>query len=224
MAYVAGVTQTLELVPSVLLLPQRPTVLAAKQAAEVSILSNGRMRVVVGIGWNEHEYAVLGANFHNRGRRLEEQIEVMKALWTQPMVTYKGRWHDLDQICINPLRPKPIPLWMGGGAEDRLLRRYAKYADGWMPLLVPSVDPVDATNRLQAILKEEGRDPSSFGLDMRVNAGDGEAKDWVERARQLQSMGADHLVINAGFGGNLTPAQALQRITDARKAIAAELG
>src|SRR5690606_11390851 len=131
-AYLAGVTQRLELTPSVLLLPQRPTVLAAKQCAEVSILSQGRLRVVVGIGWNHLEYAALGADFRNRGKRLEEQVQVMKALWTQERVDFDGRWHKLSGINLNPLPSQPIPLWFGGGAEEPLLRRYARYGDGWL--------------------------------------------------------------------------------------------
>jgi probable F420-dependent oxidoreductase len=226
LAFIAGVTERLELVPSVLLLPQRPTVLAAKQAAEIAILSKGRLRLPLGIGWNYLEYDVLGADFHNRGRRLEEQIEVMKLLWTQPLVTFKGRWHDLDQVCLNPLPGGPIPIWIGGGAEDRLLQRYVRYADGWMPLLMPSVDVEDAIRRLRGHLAAAGRDPASFGLDVRLGVGSGSAADWVAGARRWQSLGATHIVINAGGPGAppRSPAEALKLASEARKPIAEAVG
>jgi probable F420-dependent oxidoreductase len=221
--FAAAVTERLELVPSVLLLPQRPTVLAAKQVAEIAMLSNGRLRVVVGIGWNSVEYGALGADFHNRGRRLEEQIEVMKLLWTQPLVTYEGRWHHLDRIGLNPLPDKPIPLWIGGGAEDRLLRRYARYADGWMPLLMPSVDASSAVDRLRDCLREAGRDPANFGLDVRLNVASGEPADWVQGARRWQSIGATHLVLQGNAPGR-TPMQVVEVISRARRVIAEEIG
>jgi len=222
-AFIAGVTQRLEMTPSVLLLPQRPTVLAAKQCAEVSILSGGRLRVVVGIGWNHVEYASLGANFHNRGKRLEEQIEVMQALWSSPRVDYQGRWHRLAGININPLPPQPIPLWIGGGAEEPLLRRYAKYADGWLPLLRPGVDAGEAMEKLRGYLQDEGREPADFGLDARVNVEGTSPADWVASAKRWQSMGATHLAM-MGAAAGLTPMENLARFTEALKVVEGEIG
>jgi probable F420-dependent oxidoreductase len=221
-SFIAGVTQRLELAPSVLLLPQRPTVLAAKQCAEVQILSGGRLRVVVGVGWNHIEYAALGTNFKNRGRRLEEQIEVMKALWTQGRVDFKGRYHELAGINLNPLPDQPIPLWMGGGAEDNLLRRYAKYADGWMPLVVPGTDVPAAVERLRGFLKEEGRDPASFGLDVRVNIENATPDEWVAAATRWQDLGATNVSIT-GAVGDRTPMENLARFGEALKVVSAEV-
>ncbi|MGE3983564.1 MAG: LLM class F420-dependent oxidoreductase [Dehalococcoidia bacterium] len=222
-AFVAGVTTRLELAPSVLLLPQRPTVLAAKQCAEVQILSGGRLRVVVGIGWNHVEYASLGANFHNRGRRLEEQIEVMKALWTAERVDYNGRYHKLAGINLNPLPDKAPPLWMGGGAEDKLLRRYAKYADGWLPLVVPGTDVPAAVERLRGFLAEEGRDPASFGLDVRVNIENATPEEWVASAKRWRDLGATNIAI-MGAPGDRTPMENLARFTEALQVIRADVG
>ena len=222
-AFVAGVTERLELTPSVLLLPQRPTVLAAKQCAEVQILSRGRLRVVVGIGWNHIEYAALGGNFNNRGRRLEEQIEVMRALWTSERVDFDGRWHKLAGINLNPLPDKAIPLWIGGGAEDNLLRRYARFADGWLPLVVPGTDIPAAVEKLRSFLKEEGRDPASFGLDVRVNVEGTSAEEWVASARRWQDIGATNIAI-MGAAPNKTPMENLQHFSQALKVIEGEIG
>ena len=135
--YLAGVTRRLELVTAVIILPQRQTALVAKQAATVDVLSGGRLRLGVGIGWNDVEYEALGENFHDRGRRSEEQIEVMRALWTNELVTYEGRWHRITDAGINPLPvQRPIPVWLGGGA-DPVLRRVARMADGWFPQVRP---------------------------------------------------------------------------------------
>jgi probable F420-dependent oxidoreductase len=221
--FVAGVTQRIELTPSVLLLPQRPTVLAAKQCSEVQILSGGRLRVVVGIGWNNHEYASLGANFHNRGKRLEEQIEVMRALWTQERVDFDGRWHKLSGINLNPLPDKAPPLWIGGGAEDNLLRRYAKYADGWLPLVVAGTDVPAAFEKLQGFLKDEGRDPATFGLDVRVNIENTTPQEWVAAAKRWKDVGATNIAV-MGAAGDRTAMENLARFSEALKVIRAEGG
>ncbi|HLE81312.1 MAG TPA: LLM class F420-dependent oxidoreductase, partial [Dehalococcoidia bacterium] len=121
--YLAALTQRLELVTSIIILPQRQTALVAKQAAEIDVLAQGRFRFGVGIGWNQVEYEALGEDFHNRGRRMEEQIAVLRALWTQEVVTFEGKWHRITEAGINPLPvQRPIPIWMGGGAEPVLQR------------------------------------------------------------------------------------------------------
>src|SRR4029453_17668221 len=129
--YLAAVTERVELVTGILILPQRQTALVAKQAAVVDVLSRGRLRLGIGIGWNFVEYEALGENFKNRGRRSEEQIEVLRALWTKELVTFTGRWHKITDAGINPLPvQRPIPIWLGGGAEQ-VLRRIARLGDGW---------------------------------------------------------------------------------------------
>ncbi|MDP7415205.1 MAG: LLM class F420-dependent oxidoreductase, partial [SAR202 cluster bacterium] len=117
--YLAGVTETIGLVTAVIILPQRQTALVAKQAAEVDVLSGGRLRLGIGTGWNQVEYEALGENFHNRGRRSEEQIKLMRQLWTNELVTFDGRWHKVTDAGINPLPvQRPIPVWLGGSADQ----------------------------------------------------------------------------------------------------------
>ena len=205
-AFLAGVTRRLELVTSVLVLPQRQTALVAKQAAEVDLLSGGRLRLVVGVGWNFAEYASLGAEFGSRGRRLEEQLLVIRRLWTEPLVSFEGRFHLLDRVAIAPRPARALPIWIGGGVGDVLLRRLARLADGWMPLLPVGDDPEAAVGRLRAVLKEEGRDPGSFGLDARLRATGGPA-DWVAGARRWQALGATHVCLNAVVKGTAPMAQ-----------------
>src|SRR5262245_43758423 len=178
-SHLAGVTTRLEFVTSVLVLPQRSTPLVAKQAAEVDMLSGGRLRLAVGVGWNFAEYESLNADFQNRGRRLEAQILVLRRLWTEPLVSFQGRWHALDRIAITPRPRRPLPIWIGGGSDDRLLRRVARLADGWMPLLPPTVDAANAVARLRTFLGEQGRDFASFGLDVRIRAAGGGSSDWI---------------------------------------------
>jgi len=198
-AHLAGITSRLEFVTSVLVLPQRSTPLVAKQAAEVDLLSGGRLRLAVGVGWNFAEYASLDADFDTRNRRIEEQIVVLRKLWTEPLVTFKGRWHDLDRVAITPRPARPLPIWIGGGAGEHVLRRVARLADGWMPLLQSGEDPEKAMARLRALLVEAGRDPGSFGLDARIR-GTGGPADWVAAARRWQALGATHLCLSAGRG------------------------
>ena len=198
-SHLAGVTTRLEFVTSVLVLPQRSAPLVAKQAAEIDLLSGGRLRLAVGVGWNFAEYASLNADFETRNRRLEEQIVVLRKLWTEPLVTFKGRWHDFDRIAITPRPSRPLPIWMGGGTSEHVLRRVARLADGWMPLLQPTEDPEKAMARLRALLLDAGRDPGSFGLDARIRATGGPT-DWVAAAQRWRVLGATHLCLNAGRG------------------------
>ena len=136
--YLAAITQRIELVTGIIILPQRQTALVAKQAAEVDVLSGGRLRLGVGIGWNDVEYEALGENFHNRGRRSEEQVELLRELWTKEAVTFEGRWHRVTAAGINPLPvQRPIPLWFGSGPTDAALQRIARLGDGWFPQFRP---------------------------------------------------------------------------------------
>src|SRR6266404_7156909 len=138
--YIAALTQRLELGTAVLVLGQRQTALVAKQAAEVDVLSGGRLRLGIGIGWNHVEYEALGENFHNRGRRSEEQIAVLRALWTQDVVDFHGRWHHIRHAGLNPLPiQRPIPLWLGGGRPggEAVIERIGRLADGWFPQFAP---------------------------------------------------------------------------------------
>jgi probable F420-dependent oxidoreductase len=186
-SHLAAVTTRLEFVTSVLLLPQRETALAAKQIATIDLLSGGRLRIAVGVGWNRVEYESLGYDFTNRTKRLEEQIDVLRKLWTERLVTFHGRYHDLDRVGINPLPSRSIPILIGSGAAEPTLRRVVRKADGWMPLLLPGLDKEDVATgveRLRRIAAEEGRDPASLAIHGRVYLGDGWQRE-VERALKL---------------------------------------
>ena len=144
-----ALTERIELVTGVIVLPQRQTALVAKQAAEVDVLSGGRLRLGVGVGWNDVEYEALGKNFHDRGRRIEEQIALLRALWTEPVVDFEGRWHRVPDAGINPLPvQRPIPVWIGGQAEP-VLRRIGVMGDGWFPQMLPDTHAAEMLDRLR---------------------------------------------------------------------------
>lgn len=195
-AYLAALTQHLELVTGVLILPQRQTVLVAKQAAQLDLLSGGRLRLGVGIGWNEVEYQALNEDFHTRGARSEEQIAVLRALWTAPVVTFNGQWHHIPEAGINPLPvQRPIPIWIGGDAEP-VLNRIARIGDGWFPQSAPDEATRAQIERLHGYLREAGRAPESLGIEAHLNlrrVPEGERRRFVEGWRRL---GATHLTIN----------------------------
>ena len=204
-SHLAALTSTLELVTSVLVLPQRQTTVVAKQVATLDLLSAGRVRLAVGVGWNWAEYESLGADFDARTDVLDEQIDVLRALWTEPLVTFSGRHHDLDRVGINPLPARPIPILMGTKASSAALRRVVRKADGWMPLLLPGIDPVDlatGVGRLRQIATDEGRDPETLPIHGRVYLGDG----WQREVEQAAQLGFSHLsvgvdrIANPGLG------------------------
>ena len=206
--YMAAITKTLELVTAILILGQRQTALVAKQAAEVDVLSGGRLRLGVGIGWNHVEYEALGQNFHNRGRRTEEQIPLLRALWTQDVVNFKGRWNHVTDAGINPLPvQRPIPIWMGAGGRlspvppERVLRRVARLADGWFPQFSPDEAGRETITRVREYAREEGRGPSVIGMEARINIADGNPEFWVERAKAWEELGATHISVNTMRAG-----------------------
>src|SRR3990170_5022455 len=135
-AYLSGFTKRLTFRTSILIVPLYPTALLAKQAADLAIVSGGRFELGVGISWNELEYKSLGQDIHTRGRRLAEQMVLLKRMWTEPYVTFHGRFHDVDGVGLNQL-PPPITLWVGSTTQERPFRRAARLADGWLPLVDP---------------------------------------------------------------------------------------
>ena len=205
LGYIAGITRRIDLATGIMILPQRQTALMAKEAAEVDVLSGGRLRLGVGIGWNALEYEALGEEFHNRGRRMEEQVEVMRLLWTQELVDFQGRWHKISHTGINPLPvQRPIPLWMGGGA-DVVVRRIARMADGWV---LPSFSHEGAQEKMQQVrtyAAEFGRDPSSISIEGRMKYGPGKKeKDWVETVDIWRKLEVDELLVSL-TGAGLKP-------------------
>lgn len=211
-SFMAGFVKLLEFATGVLILPQRQTALVAKQAATLDILCGGRLRLGVGLGWNHVEYAALGMDFGTRGRRIEEQIEVLRLLWTQPLVTYQGRWHTIPDAGLDPLpAQRPIPIWMGGTAEAAI-RRIARLADGWMINIRSVEDARPAVELLYHSLEEAGRDRSSFGLEPRMAYGDGNPDTWERTIQGWADLGATHLSINTMGLGFSSPAEHLSAI------------
>ena len=219
--YMAALTQRLEFVTNILILPQRQTVLVAKQAAEVDVLSGGRLRLGVAVGWNDVEYEALGEDFHNRGRRIVEQIQVLRALWTQEVVDFTGKWHRIDHAGINPLPvQRPIPLWMGG-MNEAVMRRVAKYADGWFPQFRPgdAITPPEAISTIHEYLVEAGRQPSDLGIEARVNFANSTPDDWRKAVEMWQGLGAGYIGVNTMGAGFTTPQQHIEAIRTFKDAV-----
>jgi probable F420-dependent oxidoreductase len=200
--FLAGICPTLEFATGIVILPQRQTVLVAKQAAEVDILSGGKLRLGVGIGWNDVEYEALGEQFNNRGRRIEEQIDLLRRLWTEPSLTYEGTFHHVTGAGIAPLPiQQPIPLWMGGGAGPALAR-VGRLADGWFSNAKPGPQLDEALTTIRDAAREAGRDPSDIGVEGRIMVGDRDQDRIVKEFEEWQSLGASHVSFNT-MGANL---------------------
>src|SRR5437667_4819445 len=199
--YLAALTH-LEFVPAVIILPQRQTALVAKQAAEVDVLTAGKLRLGIGVGWNPVEYEALGMNFQARGHVVEEQIEVMRLLWSQEVVSYNGQYHTVTEAGLNPLPiRRSIPIWLGGSA-DVLLRRVARIGDGWFPQGQPDDHMRRLLERLISYITEAGRDPGAVGIEARVNPSEGNLDEWVRQTEGWPALGATHISLNtmgAGF-------------------------
>ncbi|GMR09215.1 MAG: hypothetical protein BMS9Abin28_0033 [Anaerolineae bacterium] len=196
LSYWAGVTERISFLTGVLILPQRQTVLAAKQAATLDVLSGGRLRLGVGNGWNEPEYYALGKNFHNRGRRIEEQIELMRILWTERLVNFSGQWEAVEDAGMNPLPiQQPIPIWFGGHA-DPVVRRAAQMGDGWIPTYRTAEDAKPHLDKLREYLDEAGRSFSDFGIEARLHYRGGDPKRLGKAMQDWQEAGATHIGLN----------------------------
>jgi probable F420-dependent oxidoreductase len=200
--FLAGVTEKIGFVTGVLILPQRQTALVAKQAASLDVLSGGRLRLGVGIGWNEVEYTSLNESFRSRGARSEEQVEILRRLWAEPLVDFKGRWHTIPDAGINPLPVQEhIPIWFGGHAEP-VLRRLARLGDGWMPNYRTAAEARPALDLIDRFCAELGRSRSEVGLEPRISYGAGDPQTWEASLNEWQAAGATHLTFNtmgAGF-------------------------
>jgi probable F420-dependent oxidoreductase len=216
-AYLAAITQRVELVSGVIILPQRQTALVAKQAAEVDVLSGGRLRLGIGVGWNAVEYQALGEDFGARGARSEEQMAVLRALWTQPTVTFHGRWHQIEDAGIKPLPvQRPIPIWIGGAAEATL-RRAGRLGDGWFPQQPPDERAAGMLERLRRYTREAGREESAVGIEARLSVGQVSADQWASYAAAWKALGATHLgvnTMNAGLSSHRDHIDMLKRVME----------
>ena len=215
--FLAAATTHLELVTGILILPQRQTALVAKQTAAVDVLSGGRLRLGIGIGWNYVEYDALGKNFRTRGRQVEEQIEVLRKLWTQPLVTHQTDDHNIDNAGILPLPvQQPIPIWFGGVAEP-VLERAARLGDGWMPAgRLPDDEMRGHLERLHGYLSDNGRNPQSFGIDPWISILDLSQDVWRQRVEAWRELGASHVAIDTMRAGFKTPQEHMHAIRSFR--------
>jgi probable F420-dependent oxidoreductase len=218
--YMAAVTERVELVPGVIILPQRQTALVAKQAAAVDVLSGGRLRLGIGVGWNAVEYQALGEDFGNRGRRSEEQIALLRALFAEPVVTFNGRWHTVDNAGINPLPVRrSIPIWIGGYAEETL-RRIGQIGDGWLVFRAPDDALRAQVERIRGYAEEAGRDPHAIGLEGQLSLARVPRERWESYAEAWRALGAQYMTVNTMGMGFTTPQQHL----DALREVAGILG
>ena len=196
--YLAAFTKHLELTTNIIILGQRQTALVAKQAAQVDILTGGRLSLGIGTGWNAVEYEALGENFHDRGIRSEEQIEVLRALWTSESIDYTGRWHRIHHAGLRPLPvQKPIPIWFGGNA-DKVLRRTAKIGDGWFPQYTPrdresSYTTAQAIATLKEYTLQTCRDWNEIGIEGRVTVDINKPDEWKYHVQAWEELGATHV-------------------------------
>ena len=217
--YLAALTSRIELVTAVIILPQRQTALLAKQAAQVDVLSGGRLRLGVGIGWNDVEYEALNENFHDRGKRSEEQVELLRALWTNEIVDFEGRWHSIPGAGIKPLPvQRPIPIWFGGGRSDGVLRRIARMGDGWFPQLQADEQGRERMAAFCSFVAEAGRSQDDVGVDARVAVSRGGIDGALRESEAWQEMGATHVSFNtlrAGFTSADEHIDALRRFKEA---------
>lgn len=228
-SFMAAATTTIGFFTGILILPQRQTALVAKQAACLDVLSNGRLRLGVGTGWNWVEYEALGVNFEERGKRYPEQVEVLRELWTKRTVSFKGEYHRIDDAGLLPLPiQQPIPIWMGGGsdrpnwettAKDSVIRRIARLADGWLPLWEPGDRARELLDKFHGYCREYGRDPAKVGLEGRLNAHDSNQADWPQGIAAWRELDTSHLAINTMGDGLRGAEQHLRRLEAFRAAL-----
>jgi probable F420-dependent oxidoreductase len=205
--FLAAATRRVELVTGILILPQRQTALVAKQAAAVDVLSGGRLRLGVGVGWNAVEFEALGERFTDRGKRIEEQIDVLRALWAKDLVTVQGQWHRISDAGLNPLPARSIPIWMGGESEP-VVRRAARLADGWMPHFRPGPEAQAVVDGLHGLIREAGRDPARFGIEGRLTLAQVPPERRADELAAWRAMrGITHLCVHTVGLGLKTPGE-----------------
>ena len=193
-AFIAAVTKNLDMITTVMILPQRQTVLVAKQAAELAILSNNRFKLGIGVGWNAVEYDGLNENFKNRGKRQAEQVELMRLLWESEVLEYKGDYHHIDKASLNPRPSKNVPIWFGGGAPQ-LIERCADLGDGWIPLMGPNEAARNTLEEIRAKREAKGLDWNNFGVQAQAQYAGGDPDRWNKHAEKWRDLGASHLAV-----------------------------
>jgi probable F420-dependent oxidoreductase len=220
--FMAAVTSAIEFVTGILILPQRQTALVAKQAAELDILSGGRLRLGIGLGWNDVEYEALGEDFHNRGRRIEEQVQLLRRLWTEPLVDLEGKWHRVTRAGLNPMPvQRPIPLIMGG-LSDVVLERAARIADGWFPIIRNPEGEAALPGQIE-FLRERvasyGRDAKAFEIRVQAGFTSTTPDQWAAEVKKYQAMGVDYLCFSTMGTGLETPRDHIEALRKYRDAL-----
>jgi probable F420-dependent oxidoreductase len=224
-SFMASITSRIRFQTAVLILAQRPAVLVAKQAAELDVLSGGRAELGIGIGWNELEFTALHQNFRDRGRRVEEQIEVMRKLWTEELVTFRGEWHEVTDAGLAPMPvQRPIPLWIGAFAKPAVARA-GRLADGW--LLKPQLLPADdETHELLGVYREAaasvGRDASTLGLGATLHLNNRGVNAWVDEVGAWNELGATQITVRTSTADYSELQQHLDIFQQFREAVAAQ--
>jgi probable F420-dependent oxidoreductase len=195
LGFLAATTKRIRLSSGVLIAPQRQTGLIAKQAAEVDLLSGGRLRLGIGVGWNHVEYEALGENWKTRGARQAEQVEVLRQLWSQDLVTFKGRFHALREVgIVPPPVQRPIPIWFGG-ISDAVVLRAARLGDGWMPIMPPDEKAEQKLALLRQEMKAHARDPRKFGIEGWLRMNEPDPQRWAAAADGWRKLGADMVML-----------------------------
>lgn len=219
LGHLAALT-SLELWTGVLILPQRQAVLVAKQAAEVDLLCGGKLRLGVGIGWNGVEYEALGEDFSNRGRRYEEQIALLRQLWTERVVTFRGDYHTVDSAGLAPMPvQRPIPIWMGGLPNARVLERIGRLGDGWISLTPPGRGLEEGWEAVRAAASAVGRPDGAVGLQGTIQPGADASTERIRRqAARWEAVGATHLSVS-GLGAGRSPSEHVAFVRAAAEAL-----
>jgi probable F420-dependent oxidoreductase len=216
-AFIAAVTHRVEMMSTVMILPQRQAALVAKQAAQVAILSDNRFRLGIGTGWNRIEYEALGVPFGGRGKRQEEQVDLLRRLWTEDSLTFEGAYHRVDAASINPRPSRTIPIWFGGSAPA-LLERCARLGDGWIPLMGANDAARAAIETIRTHREAAGKSMAGFGIQAQAQYRGGTPERWLAHAGAWRELGATHIALathNAGETGVDGHLRRLSRYLDA---------
>ena len=214
-SYVAAITSRLELATGVIILPQRQTALFAKQSATLDLISGGRLRLGIGTGWNQVEYEALGENFHNRGKRSEEQIDLLRKLWSQELVTFEGKFHTVTDAGLNPLPPgRSIPIWCGGMAAP-VLERVANMGDGWLPLGSPTEKRKITFDKLKKYLDQNSKSMSDIGVEAMISLKNSDSDTDIRKdLSSWAEMGTTHISINTMNCGLKFPGEHIKAISN----------
>jgi len=226
MAYLAAITRRLTLATGILILPQRQTALVAKQAAQIDVLSGGRLRLGIGVGWNAVEFEALNQTFENRGRRSAEQVEVLRALWTRPTVDFRGEFHRISHAGLNPMPiQRPIPIWFGVGSReqpvppDAALRRIGRLADGWSPNFTPDAQGQQLVARVHQYAREAGRDPARLPLEGRIRLAGQGSDGWAKQVDAWKALGASSVIAEPRGAGLSFPGGHLDVLRKFKEAV-----